>query len=47
MLSEEDSILIKVLTVEKGYGTKKIMNLRDLGHFARAINATGSVTSNI
>jgi len=26
MLSEEDRVLIKVLTVEKGYGTKRIMN---------------------
>jgi len=37
MLPEEDSVLIKVLGVEKGYGTKRIMTeFNDLGHFARA-----------
>jgi len=37
MLPEEDRVLIKVLEVEKGYGTKRITNkFTRSGAFARA-----------
>jgi len=36
MLSEEDSILIKVLTVEKGYGTKKNNEFTRSGAFCKS-----------
>ena len=47
MLPEEDRVLIKVLRVEKGYGTKRIMNKFMLyGAFGKSEStAAGSVTS--
>jgi len=47
MLPEEDSVLIKVLRLEKGYGAKRIMNkFTRSGAFCKSEStAAGSVTS--
>ena len=47
MLPEEDRVLIKVLRIEKGYGTKRIMNeFTQSGTFCKSEStAAESVTS--
>jgi len=49
LLAEEDSVLINVLRVEKGYGVKRIMNeFTPFGAFYKSEStAAGSVTSTI
>jgi len=49
LLPEEDRVLIKVLKVEKGYGTKRIINkFTRSGAFCKSEStAAGSATSTI